>query len=149
VKLAGGGLQPTGTDALYRFESEKPVTVVRGKELQGPNGVAVDGEGPVMVTFGGGRVYRVAADGSLSELKGAGAGQLDGLVILPDGSLVISSWEKKTVYRYWPKGEREGETAALGATVESPADIGYDAHRERILVPSFNGNRVETRSIGP
>jgi hypothetical protein len=31
--------------------------------------------------------------------------------------------------------------------VEAPADIGWDQRRNRLLIPLFNGNRIEVREI--
>jgi hypothetical protein len=42
------------------------------------------------------------------------------------------------VYRYV---NNEGKNLIKG--VPSPADIGYDAKRNRVLIPIFTGNRVE------
>jgi hypothetical protein len=33
--------------------------------------------------------------------------------------------------------------------VESPADIGYDAQRSRVLIPVFNRNEVWIREVPP
>ena len=112
-------------------------------------GVASDGQRLLVTTVGSGKVLRVSKSGSFDEIPRAAMGQLDGIVILEDGSLAISSWAKGAVFRYWTEGDRQGELLQLGAPIESPADIGYDAARKRILVPSFNGNRLESRSIEP
>ena len=42
------------------------------------------------------------------------------------------------VYRY-----AGGQGTNLIKGVPSPADIGYDARRNRLLIPIFTGNRVE------
>jgi sugar lactone lactonase YvrE len=148
-KAGASGFEPTGADALYRFEALKPVKVAGGSDLGAPNGVASDGQRLFVVTFGSGKVFRVAGNGSLDEIPQAGLGQMDGIVILDDGSLAISSWAKGAVFRYWTEGDRQGQLVQLGAPLESPADIGYDAARKRILVPSFNANRLESRSLEP
>lgn len=147
LKSGAGGFEPSGTDALYRFDRGKAVPVVKDRQLGAPNGVAADASGLFLVTFGSGKLFRVGSDGTRTELTAMG--QLDGVVVLEDGSLALSSWERRAVFRYWPEGERQGQLAQLGGEIESPADIGYDASRKRILVPSFNGNRLESRSIEP
>jgi hypothetical protein len=65
-------------------------------------------------------------------------GQLDGIVILPGGDVLVSSWEGSAIYR----GKPGGEWKAVVENVKSPADIGYDAKRHRVLIPIFQGNSV-------
>jgi hypothetical protein len=69
---------------------------------------------------------------------GKGAGQFDGVEITGDGALWVSSWADSSVYRY-----AGGQGTNLIKGVPSPADIGYDARRNRLLIPIFTGNRVE------
>ncbi len=137
----------SGTDAVYRFEDGEAVTVARGADLNGPNGLAAHDGGIVMVPFGAARVLRLPSDSAaepevLAELPG---GQLDGVVRLDDGSLLVSSWETQTVYRVPAEGGGPPEAVIEG--VASPADIGWDAGRRRVLIPVFTENRLELRSI--
>lgn len=148
--VSDSGLNPdfssSGTDAVYRFEDGEPVAVAEGTELGGPNGLAViDGE-VVVVTFSAPQVMTVPATGGepavLTELPG---GQLDGVVILDDGSMLVSSWETSSVYHV--PAMAEGEVTTLVEGVPSPADIGWDARRSKILIPIFQENRVEIRHL--
>lgn len=140
-----GGFAPSGTDAVYRFESGgRPLPLVRGAALGGPNGIAVDGHRIMIVTFGSGQVRLVVAEsGQISGLPAPPAGQLDGVVKIADGVFLISSWQGKAVYRLGAGGQY---TVAV-ADVEAPADIGIDAKRRRVLIPLFTTNRVEIRSV--
>jgi hypothetical protein len=54
------------------------------------------------------------------------------------GAVWVSSWADSSVYRYV-----NGQGTNLIKGVPSPADIGYDAKRNRLLIPIFTGNRVE------
>ena len=144
IRVGPGGMEPAGTQALYRFDaSGRGVAIYSGEELGNPNGVAVDAAGPVVVTFGSGKIYRVEADGGLEELTAPPTGQLDGVILLQDGSQIVSSWEGGAIYHITPGGEVHN----IWQDLDSPADIGLDARRMRILVPSFNGNRLEIGSI--
>jgi hypothetical protein len=69
---------------------------------------------------------------------GSGAGQFDGVEIVKDGSLLVSSWADSAIYKF-----AGGRGTKLISGVPSPADIGYDAKRNRVLIPIFTGNRVE------
>ncbi|MBI4542500.1 MAG: SMP-30/gluconolactonase/LRE family protein [Gemmatimonadetes bacterium] len=145
LRAGTSGLAPSGSDAVYRFDaSGNAVTVIRGDSLGRPNGIVPDETGLVVVTFGSGDVYHLDAAGRRTALPRPPAGQLDGIVRLADGSLLISSWEDSSVVRVVPPATTY---TAVVRGVEAPADIGYDTRRSRILIPVFTGNRVEIRPL--
>jgi hypothetical protein len=141
VFVTDSGLTPkfesSGTDAVYAIGKDDKVTALaKAKELGNPNGV-VEANGKVyVVTFGTGAFYELPAKGEPKQEK-LPKGKLDGIVALPDGTFLVSSWEGKTVFRGKP-----GKWDDLQINVESPADIGYDTKRKLILVPHFQGNKV-------
>lgn len=144
VRFAAGGMEQAGTDAVYRFGPDgQPVPVARGTELTNPNGVVATEEGVIVVPFGGNQVYRLGASGERTELAQLPAGQLDGVVRLDDGSLLVSSWEGSAVYRVDPAGH----ATPVVQGVSSPADIGYDNARNRVLIPLFQGNQLRIESL--
>lgn len=145
VYVTDSGLKPdfspSGTDAVYRIDRRGRVTAVaRGKDLKGPNGVTVLPDGRVfVVTFSQtGETYSVDKNGYLQGVKRMPKGQLDGVVLTRSGALLISSWAASAVYRV---DARENVTVAV-SNVPSPADIGYDTKRSRVLIPVFMENRV-------
>jgi hypothetical protein len=71
------------------------------------------------------------------------AGQLDGVVRLADGSLLVSSWEGEAVYRVAP----DGQITTVVEGVEAPADIGFDFTRNRVLIPLFTTDALEIRTL--
>jgi len=89
------------------------------------------------VPFGTGRLWAWKPGETTLTSLGTGPGQFDG-VELAKGALWVSSWADSSVYRY-----ENGEGTNLIKGVPSPADIGYDAKRNRVLIPIFTGNRVE------
>ena len=139
------GFGESGTDALYRFgRGGEPIAVVKDPSLGRPNGICVAPDGVVVVTFGSGEVYRIdPATGARTNLPKPPTGQLDGVVRLADGSLLISSWEGSIVYRL----DGAGIYSTVIDSVTSPADIGYDGKRGRLLIPVFMENRVEVREL--
>lgn len=139
-RMGAGGLEPSGTDAVYRYfpECDSLVVVAKDPALGGPNGVAVGGQGALVVTFGTGEAYRIGADGQRTPVLPASQRQLDGVELLPDGGFLATSWGDQCVYRVGADGML---TKALEG-VEAPADLGWDAGRRRLLVPLFNANRV-------
>jgi sugar lactone lactonase YvrE len=132
-------------DAIWRFapggESRK---INEGSQLGGPNGIAFNDQGAYVVTFGTGEVYQVGLGGERrSLLPGAPEKQLDGVVFTNDGSYLYSSWGDRAVHHVSPSGTSD----ILLENVESPADIGYDAQRNRVLVPLFTPNQVIIKEV--
>ncbi len=135
------GLTPSGTDAVYRFDATgQEIAVVRDTALGRPNGIVADDTALTVVTFGSGEIYRLdpASGARLETLPRAPAGQLDGVVRLTDGSLLVSSWECQCVYQV----HLGGHYMPAVDSVPAPADIGFDARRNRVLIPLFTENRA-------
>lgn len=132
----------SGTDAVYRFEGARAVSVIKGTDkLHGPNGLFIDGENIMMVPFGGKGIARIGRDGTAADVVTLPTGGLDGIERANDGGWFVSSWEGKAVYHVTPSGE----VHTIISDMESPADIGYDSKRGRLLIPVFNKNTVEIR----
>lgn len=123
----------TGPGALYRFEGAEPVAVASGPELGNPNGVDVDGEGVVVVLWGGGARRVDPATGAITDLPAPEGTRLDGVVLMDDGSYLVSSWDLEAVLRVAP----DGTVSEVLADVPQAADIGFDEGRRRVLVPTF------------
>ena len=138
LKHGANGLESNGGDAVFVIEANKPHVISRSKDLAGPNGLAVVGQQLVVVTFGSEQVYTLSDKGVKSEVTKLPAGGLDGVVALGD-ELLISSWQASSVFR----GKLGGKFEVAIPEVKSPADIGYDTKRKRVLVPHFTENSVE------
>ena len=122
---------------IHRVDADGGATVVaRGDSLMNPNGVAASGDGMVAVSFRGTRIFRVDAAGRISDVAVLPGTRNDGVVELPDGSWLVSSWDARAVLRV----TGDGDVRAVIDDIGSPADIGYDAGRHRVLVPSFDGD---------
>ncbi len=134
---ADGGLEPSGTDAVYHIAANGDVhTLIADPGLGAPNGVVeVDGDVWV-VSFGSGELFRLV-DGERVDVTTVAEGRLDGIVRVGD-RLFISSWVSQGVHA----GEPGGEFSAVVTEVQSPADIGYDATRNVILIPLFELDEV-------
>lgn len=132
------GFKPTGTAAIYEVRPDGTVKpIIRSNDLGGPNGLATRGPELWAVTFGGNELFRVNPTGKQPGTK-LPRGQLDGLVILPDGTFLISSWQASGVF-----AGRPGETfTQVLSGLPSPADIGFDSKRSRLLVPQLQKDRV-------
>lgn len=135
----GNVLHP-GPDRVFRIGPDRAVTVaVRGDTLGRPNGIALDAAGRrfVIVEFGGRSVLAWKPEDKAPTVIAKGAGGFDGVVVA-GGKLYVSSWNDSTVSSY-----ETGQEVKLITGVPSPADIGYDAKRKRVLIPILTGNRLE------
>lgn len=142
VKFEGGSAVPTGTDAIWKIDGTKAAKIASGKDLTLPNGLAVVGGTVWAVSFGGAELYPIA-NGKKGTVTTLPTGGLDGMVALPDGSLMVTSWDGKTVYRGKP-----GETfQAAIQNIDAPADLGFDSKRNRVLVPHFMESRVTIHPV--
>ncbi|GGJ49580.1 SMP-30/gluconolactonase/LRE family protein [Deinococcus roseus] len=130
--------KPSGTDAIFKIGKDRKATVLaKGEQLAHPNGLLVQKDGTVVVApFGSGEVYALNAD-KHSKLGQLPDGGLDGLLWVGNRFLV-SSWNTQTIYALGA----DGKNTVLLNNVPSPADIGYDSKRNRLLIPVFTENRI-------
>jgi len=135
-----GNMLHPGPDRIFRIGPDRQVTVaVRGDTLGRPNGITLDSVGKrfIVVQFGGRSVLAWKPGEKAPTVIAKGPGSFDGVEIAGT-RLLVSSWADSTVSSY-----ESGQEVKLITGVPSPADIGYDAKRKRVLVPIFGGNRVE------
>lgn len=141
IRFGAKGVEHPGTDQIFRITPDHKVSVaIRSDSLNRPNGITWDAANQrfIVVPFGGKALLAWKPGETTVTALGAGAGQFDGVEITKDGAIWVSSWADSSVYRY-----AGGQGSNLIKGVPSPADIGYDARRNRLLVPIFTGNRVE------
>jgi len=136
----GNVLHP-GPDRVYRVGADRKVTVAaRGDSLGWPNGITVDPVGKrfLIVSFGAAKAVLAWKPGDrTAHAVAKGPGQFDGVEVA-GSRILVSSWADSTVSAY-----ETGQEVKVITGVPSPADIGYDAKRNRVLIPIFSGNRVE------
>lgn len=132
--------QPTGTDAVYRIAKDGTVTpVIKDKTLGAPNGVVGFGEQVWYNTFGSGEVVAVDAKGQKTSSSKPPKGKLDGLLANDvTGEIYVSSWEGSAVY----KGSGRDSYTEVVSGVKTPADIGWDSKRGKLLVPLFEDSQL-------
>jgi hypothetical protein len=132
----------TKTDAIWKITGNKGEKIASGPDLKAPNGLAVVNGKIWVVTFAGKELYPLE-NGKKGTPTTLPTGSLDGLVAMSDGSFLVSSWDSKSVFR----GQPGGVFTAVIQNVDSPADIGYDTKRNRLLVPHFMESRVTIHPI--
>lgn len=135
--------EPAGTDAIYAIDKGKVKVLAKSKDLHGPNGILAGSKGLVFNTFGANEVSSLDEKNARKDLTKTPKGGLDGLVELPNGDLLVSSWEGSALYR----GKLGGNFEAAISDLKAPADIGYDKKRGRVLVPHFLDNTVEAYEL--
>ena len=143
--LQGGkdGLTPSGTDGVWLIDQTVQARkMALDAKLNRPNGLVPDKDGVWVATWTG-ELYRLNQQGKREESQKLPKGQLDGLVRLPDGTFLVSSWEAGAVYRGKP-GE---QFQPVISGVNAPADIGIDQKRGRVLIPLFEDNALEFHTV--
>jgi hypothetical protein len=144
LRMGGGRMQASGTAAVHRITPMGQVQAfARGQDLGSPNGVVADADGSVTVAgYTSGEVYRFGR-GARTLLRTPSRGQLDGLVRTRSGGLLVSDWKRSAVYEI----SADADPRIAVRNLPSPADIGYDARRNRLLVPLMTVNRLEIHPL--
>jgi hypothetical protein len=121
-------ITPTGTASMF----------VQGAPLRQPNGVALDGQGNiVVVNIGNDEVLTFSPAGQLTRTEKVVKAGNDGLVIMPDGTKYVSSVVNGGVSRLRP-----GQPAELIAqNIPNPASMCYDAGANQLVIP-MNANNA-------
>jgi hypothetical protein len=141
LKVGANGFEPTGTDAVYKIDKARKVTtLVKGPELNRPNGLAWTKEGIWLAPFNSNELSLLGPKGEKLKSIKLPTGGLDGVLVLPGAArqLVVSSWEGKTIYRISDKDE----VTPWVKNINAPADIGWDSKRSKLLAPMFMDNKV-------
>lgn len=133
--------------ALWRIDPRGRVSAfaARNPALERPNGINVLPDGNVIH---GGRgvnlVIRTPQGGIVREVT-LPTGQFDGIVVLPDGRLLVASQLGRNVYRV---DLATGASTAVAENIEIPAAIGYDTRRNRLLVPQIRAGSLTIYELG-
>jgi len=143
---ADGSMGKPGKQRIFRFTGAQRTTeAISGDSLGNPNGIAWDAgrNSFVVAPFGSPSVMSWANGDSAMKPVASGPGQYDGIEVIGGGRILVSSWADSSVNII-----ENGKLTRVISGVEAPADIGYDTKRNRVLIPLFNGNRVEIWTTG-
>jgi len=137
-----GNVIHPGPDRIFRVapSRDRKVTVAaRGDTLGRPNGITIDAVGKrfIVVSFGAKTVLAWKPGDRAPSVIARGPGGFDGVEMVGT-RMLVSSWADSTVSSY-----ETGQEVKVISGVPSPADIGYDAKRSRVLIPLLTANRVE------
>jgi hypothetical protein len=138
-----------GADAVYQISPSGEVSIVaRRPDLGGPFALVADRTGLWIACTGSADLLLLVPGRGQSP----DAGRLHlpgeaprGIATMPDGTLLISSWAARSVYR----GFRDGPFEPVITGLESPADLDYDTRRKRLLIPLLTGQALAVFELEP
>ena len=135
-----GDVSHPGPDQVFRVTRSGATAVLTSAKLEGPNGITWDPKGRrfVIVAFLGKGIYSWKPGDKDVESIGSGPGQQDGVVFLPDGRLLVTSWTDSSLFVL-----ENGTARKVASKVPSPADIDVDPKDSRVAVPLLMESRVE------
>ena len=141
---ATGNVTHPGVNRIFKIVASKAKVAVsiaaEGDSLMSPNGLTWDKAGNrwLLAPFGGPDVQTLAAGAKNPSKLASGPGQYDGIEILADGRIIVSSWADSAVHVI-----SGGAMSKMIPGLSAPADIGVDTKRALIAVPRFNDKKVE------
>lgn len=129
-----------GTQRIYKVTPSGQVSVfAEGAPLVAPNGVAIDGDGNiVVVNIGNNEVITFNPDGDVVRTEHAVEGGNDGLVIMEDGTKYVSSVRYGSVSRIRPGQEAE----VIASGIPSAASMCYDSVQNQLVIPMNSNNAL-------
>jgi hypothetical protein len=136
------------TGGVYVMDTAgKASMATRTSELRQPLGIASSDRG-VFVASQGGRVTQLTPDGPRGVVR-SGSWRLGGIVFTRDGSFLFANWTDSTVLIVRAKeGGSRGDVFTLVHGTPSPGDLGYDARRDRVLIPLPSFDRLLFIDLG-
>lgn len=143
MKFGEKGAEPTNSDGVFVVTNMQAKAVKKDKSMGWPNGLLADENGTWVINYGNNELYYLTKDGKKEQAQNLPKGSLDGIVKAQDGSVLVSSWEAKAIYQ----GKPGAEFKEVVSGIESPADIGYDSKRNRVLVPLFMKDELQFHSL--
>jgi len=136
-----GGMTHPGVNRIFKLAGRTVTEVARGDSLYNPNGIAWDEANKrwILAPFGSMNIQTLAAGQKTPALLTTGPGGYDGVEVLANGNVLVTSWTDSTVWI------AHGGThmMPLIKNVSAPADIGVDTKRNVVAVPRFNDAKVE------
>lgn len=134
-----------GDGRIYRIDQAGSIEVIAsGEELRSPAGIAWDGT-RFLIAQAYGKEVLAWNPGTATKAVLRGPGAYDGLVVLPTGAVIVSSRHDDALH----VAHTGGELRPLFSRKESPAGIGFDRKRNRLLIAVADGDRLEAWTLPP
>jgi sugar lactone lactonase YvrE len=133
-----------GHGRIFRVAENGAVEVAfQGEELRSPSGIVWDGTRFLIAQAYGNEVLAWnRGTGTKAVLRGPGA--FDGIVVLPNGAVIVSSHYDESLHV-----GRSGAMRPLFTRKPSPGDIAFDRKRNLLLIPSIDGDWLEAWTLPP
>ena len=143
IIMSSKGVLHPGGDKIFEIGTDGRISIVaQGKHLGRPNGIAFDPKDKrwLVVSFDPfhSEVYSVRPTDSTRTVLHSGKGKFDGVVVLPDGGILVSAWSDSSLHLF-----ADGRDERIVNNLIQPADISLDTKRNRVAIPLVMMNRVE------
>jgi sugar lactone lactonase YvrE len=138
-----GGMSHPGVDQIFKIEGRK-ATALKPDSLNAPNGITWDATNGrfLLAPFSGTAVQTWKPGDKTTRTLADGPGQYDGIEVLADGRVLVSSWADSALHVV-----QNGSMSKLVSNVSAPPDIGVDTKRGVVAIPRFNDGKVEYYKI--
>ena len=123
---------------VYEVKDGKASMLLDSSKLKGPNGI-LKHKGSLYV-LDAGSMYRMEKDGSLTKISEGMEGGTDGIENVGGGDFLVSTWGG-VVYYVAADGTKQVLLDGRADKINS-ADIGYDAAKRIVYIPTFWKNSV-------
>lgn len=134
-----------GDGRVFRLTIDNEIEVIAaGEELRSPSAIEWDGT-RFLIAQEYGREVLAWNPGTATKAVMRGPGSFDGMVILPNGAVIVSSHHDDALHVAYGGGELR----PLFARKPSPGGIGFDRKRNRLLIPSLDGDWLEAWTLPP
>jgi sugar lactone lactonase YvrE len=140
---AKGAVSHPGVDRIFRISGGK-ATAIQADSLNAPNGITWDKSNGrfILGPFNGKAVQTWKQGDKTTATLASGPGQYDGVEILADGRVLVTSWADSAVHVI-----QNGTMSTFVSGVSAPADIGVDTKRNVLAIPRFSDNKIEYYKI--
>ena len=143
IIMSDKGVLHPGGDKVFLVGPNRAISVLaEGNVLGRPNGITWDPTGRrwIVVSFDPfhSEVYALNAGTDARTVLASGLGKFDGVEVLADGRLLVTSWSDSSVHAFGG-----GRDERIIRHLINPADLGLDTRRNRVAVPLVTMNRVE------
>jgi len=119
------------------------VTLAFEGNLEAPSGIAWDGAKQqfLIASLQGTHIYAWRPGQKTAESVWTGVGGYDGIVV-EGARWFVSSLDGRAVYEI-----ADGHETKVIAGLTTPATIGFDGARKRLLIPSFEANTLQIWTV--
>ena len=134
--------------AIYKISPEGKVSTFIdhnvSPEIHSPNGLLFDKENNLLVIdLSTGRLLKISPNGKNLQVLNSSAKMGDGITYDSRGYLYFSDWTGGRIFRM----DDQNDAVVIDSAFKAPADINIDQSKDYLLVPEFNGNRVDIISL--